>query len=233
MSEPICIEYTFSFTDNTKQSFRIDLDKSTSYITTSKLKPDWAKLLNDQCPNCPLDLEKHEFCPVALNMSDLTDFFKDVFSYTEAKIEIKTRDRSYFKETSVQDGLSAMYGIVMVTSGCPILDKLRPMVKTHLPFSTTRESLYRALSMYLTAQFLRKKKGLHANLSIDGLLDIYSEISIVDRAFCNRMANHFDRDANINAVVILNSFAEFTTLSIKEDYLEELESLFSAYFKEE
>jgi hypothetical protein len=109
---------------------------------------------------------------VAASLVDVVEAFKDLRSCDEADIEIATQDRTYRKRTPLQEGLSALVGIYMVTAGCPILDKLRPLVYTHAPFGSLEETTYRALAMYSLAQCLRKRvhvgdAGLNALVRLD------------------------------------------------------------------
>jgi hypothetical protein len=109
------------------------------------------------------------------------------------------------------------------------MDKLRPMVRNHLPFATIRENLYRVISMYFMAQYMRKRSGLEPDWTLDGLDQIYEEIKVVNQAFCERMGRLFEKDANLNAIVILNCLAEFASISIKQGMLDDYEQIFAAY----
>ncbi len=231
--EQLFFEYTFVLDDGTKATFSMDLDPDTLALKTQhRVFPEWTRLEVSQCPNCPLNKESSPYCPVALNMNDITSFFSSLFSYDMADVTIVTQHRMYKKRVAIQDSLSSLLGIVMATSGCPVLDKLRPMVRNHLPFATIKESLYRVISMYFMAQFMRSRHGLEPDWSLEGLADIYDEIKIVNQSFCDRLGRLFDKDANLNAIVILNCLAEFASLSIKQDLLDDFEQLFSAYLKD-
>lgn len=223
--------YTFSFENGSAKSFNVTLSKDTlSYQPHSSAPPpDWARLEVEQCPNCPLDVKEHKHCPVAANLHEVTDFFKTFFSYEKAEVSISSTERTYAKHVSVQEALSSLFGIIMSTSGCPILDQLRPLVNTHLPFATIKESLYRSVSMYLTAQFFRMRNDLEPDFSLEGLSKIYSDISVINHSFCDRLGVAFKKDANVNAVIILNCFAEFATISIDSNLLDEMESMFKPY----
>ena len=118
----------------------------------------------------------------------------------------------------------------MATSGCPILNKLRPMVHTHLPFATIEETTYRSISMYLLAQFFRKKRGFKADSELKELVTLYDDINLVNQSFCQRLMGIRATDASLNALSGLDCFAKITALSIVEDTLEEIESLFQAHF---
>jgi len=223
--------YQFELEDGTNQSFKIELNPDNlSIIDRHQNKsPNWTLLEQNQCPNCPLSTETHKYCPVAQNMDDITSFFSGLFSYEVAKVTITTPDRTYVKSVAIQDALSSLMGIVMVTSGCPVMDKLRPMVRNHLPFATIRENLYRVISMYFMAQYMRKRNGLEPDWSLDGLDLIYEEIKVVNQAFCERMGRLFEKDANLNAIVILNCLAEFASISNKQGMLDDYEEIFGAY----
>ena len=116
--------YLFQFEDGEKQRFAIFLDPvSLQYLPQRPLKGDeWTRLDHEQCENCPLNPEEVPHCPVALSIKDLVSEFRDKISYNEAKITIQTVERAYFKKTDLQKGISSIMGILMVSSGCPIMD---------------------------------------------------------------------------------------------------------------
>ena len=151
----------------------------------------------------------------------------------EVDIEITTEARKYVKHTSLQSGISSLIGIYMVTSGCPVMDKLRPMVRTHLPFATGEETMYRALSMYLLAQYFVYKRGQRPDWDLENLAEIYEEIRSVNKSFCQRLSGAHIKDAILNAVVVLNWFAELTDISPRTKNLAEIERLFHAYLDSE
>lgn len=124
-----------------------------------------------------------------------------------------------------------MLGIYMVTSNCPIMDQLRPMVRFHLPFATPFESVYRTIAMYLIGQFLISKGGGEADWDLDGLRAIYKDISIVNKGISQRLSAASRRDANMNALVILNSFGDSVPYVV-ENGLEDLKYIFSAYLRD-
>ena len=154
--------YNFIQENGSKKEFHIKLHShSLALIHESYGElPIWANLEFSQCSNCTLKKAKHEFCPVAANIVKITEFFKDSSSFEEVDIQLETEEREYSKRTSLQKGVSSMLGIIMVTSGCPILSKLKPMVRFHLPFANIEETIYRAVSMYLVKQFFSKRKGM-------------------------------------------------------------------------
>jgi hypothetical protein len=121
----------------------------------------------------------------------------------------------------------------MVTSGCPIMDKLRPMVRFHLPFSNAAETTYRVISMYLMAQYFRNRKGVEADWKLGGLVKLYEDIHLVNTHFLERLNQIETLDASANALIILDCFANQIQMSIGENDLGEFETLFTPYFEEQ
>jgi len=224
--------YRFDFENGPQKDFVIELDDKTLglILAEDKPKPEWTKLHYHQCENCPLD-DHEEYCPVAVNLASLVESFQDSISFEKTTVTVETKERTFVKDTTLQKGLSALIGIYMVTSDCPIMDNLRPMVRFHLPFATSRETVYRAVTMYLTAQFFIMRKGGKPDWDLKGLSEIYKAISVVNRGISKRISNASNKDANVNAVVILHSVGESLPYVI-ESGLNDIESLFGHYIKQ-
>jgi len=226
------VEYEFIFPDGRKKTFPIYLNPNTLELITPSREPlpAWAKLDCCQCPNCPLDIKIHPFCPVAKNLLPLIEVFSCDLSYREVKVTVRTEPRDYQKTVPLQTALRSLFGIYMATSGCPVLDKLRPLAFTHLPFATAKETVYRAISMYVMAQFFIQRRGGKPDLELKGLERIYKEIEIVNQAFHKRLSTTRIQDATLNAVCSLNCYAQFTEMALSSDQIKEIEALFAAYF---
>ena len=231
----ITFRYKFTLSDGNIKEFDVELDSETLSLTGKKKRsyPEWTRLSYHKCPNCPLSDAQNPQCPIAANLVDLVEFFKDSISHEEVDVEITTETRKYVKRTSLQSGISSLIGIYMVTSGCPVMDKLRPMVRTHLPFATGEETMYRVLSMYLLAQYFLSKEGQRPDWNLENLAEIYEEIHTVNKSFCQRLAGIHIKDASLNAVVQLDIFADFTSYSLEINRLDEIKSLFHAYLNSE
>lgn len=225
--------YIFTLADGVDKEFVVRLDRiSLSAITAPKKPyPEWTELKFHQCPTCPLDPALDKFCPIAVNLVDVVEFFRDSLSYEQADILVETEARGYVKRTTLQEGISSIVGIYMVTSGCPVMDKLRPMVRTHLPFATVEETMYRVISMYLLAQYFLGKRNKEPDWELKKLVNIYQDVESVNKHFRERLSAINVNDATVNALVNLNCFADFTAFAIEEDRLKELELLFQAYFE--
>ena len=209
--------YTFQFEDETVKQFETRLDARTLELLPQRElpKPEWTKLKYCQCENCPLG-DEVEYCPVAVNLSELVETFKDFTSYVGTRVVVKAPERTYEEDTTLQQGLSSIVGLYMVTSNCPIMDQLRPMVRFHLPFATSEETLYRAVSMYLTRQYFAMRRGETPDWELEKLAQIYSAISVVNAGMSRRLRQASTKDANANALIILSAFGETVGVSLKD-----------------
>jgi hypothetical protein len=192
--------------------------------------PDWTRLEFHQCACCPLDPATSPRCPVAVSILELVDAFQDCLSYEDVDVAIRTESRTYSKTTTLQQGLSSLMGIYNVTSGCPVLNKLRPMVGTHLPFATIDETVYRMISMYLLAQFFRRRKGLEPDWELSSLVKLLREVLSVDIDFASRLRSISMKDANLNALTILSQIGDMTEMTITDNDLARLEKIFLAHY---
>ncbi len=222
--------YIFRFEDGTEKRFEIMLDGATFryHGDDRQAKPEWTKLHHHQCENCPL-ADTVEYCPVAVNLVSIVEAFQENFSYDKTEVRVETRERTYTKNTSLQKGLSSILGIIMPTSDCPVMDKLRPMAPFHLPFATPRETTYRVLAMFLMAQHFRRLRGEQVEDDLKPLLEIYREVAMVNRGISQRLVEVTEKDASPNAIVILHSLSDSLRYSVEGNF-DELQSLFTLYF---
>ncbi|PYK02095.1 MAG: hypothetical protein DME23_02610 [Verrucomicrobia bacterium] len=232
--ETVTIEYQFRLRSGVERTFTVRLKKPTLEIISVRqtVLPEWTKLTHHQCSNCPLDPEQHPRCPIAANLMDVIEAFRDCLSTEEADITIRSESREYHKRSPVQYGVGSLMGLYMVVSGCPIMDKLRPMVYTHLPFATVEDTMFRAVSMYLLAQYFLSQRGKTPDWKLEKLVRIYEDISVVNQSFAKRLLSINPKDASLNGLVGLDCFATATAFSIVQDSLHEIEPLFRAYLEE-
>lgn len=230
------LRYRFTPDKGPAKEFLVRLDPETFAYNGEPAgePPDWTRLEYQQCPNCPLKPKDSPRCPVAVNLAPLAESFKDSISYEMADVVVEAEGRSYSRRVPMQAGVSALFGLVMSASGCPILDKMRPMAFTHLPFPSLQETEYRAMSMYLLAQFIAARKGLTPDWTLHGLAGIYDAIREVNVHLAARLRSLDAEDANANAVVKLDCFADFTSAAIRKtegkNGLGWLEKLFRPYW---
>jgi len=158
--------------------------------------------------------------------------FETLLSYDTIHVDIITPQRSVSKETSAQKGLSSLMGLIMATSGCPHMEFFKPMARFHLPLASAEETVYRATSMYLLAQYFLWKEGQAADLDLEGLKKIYADIQILNECMANRLRCVCEKDVALNSLTILDIFAQ-TLPFVIEDSLKEVRYMFEPYLKPE
>jgi len=224
---PVRFEYAFSFDNGEEVRFEVKLDwQSLALIREEEAQPPaWARLSEVGCSVCELDAAEHSYCPVAASLGGVVQRFAKRFSYEKVKVQVATAERVISSDTSLQQALSSLIGIYMVTAGCPTMDKLRPMVRFHLPLATLHETVYRVVSTYLLGECLRQRRGQEPDWGLDGLYRIYSAVHEVNLAFTRCIRKAAPYDANANALVRLDLFTDVVTLSV-QDALANLDYLF-------
>lgn len=232
---PFRFHYQFQFEDDNTINYHIALNPKTLSLIPDehRHKPqDWTRLNYKQCSNCPLDIDSHAFCPIAINIMELVETFKDALSYHNCTVVCKTEDRTYSKNTSIMEGLSAIFGVIMATSDCPIMNFLKPMARFHLPFSSVEESTVRTTSMYLLGQYFRYKDLPDIKMDFKPLENHYAQVRLVNEGIIKRISSVSKQDADKNAIVTLHSLSLF--LSMEIDYsLGSLEHIFTAPYAKE
>lgn len=224
------IHYLFRMAEGTEVEFTVRLDPETllNIAPFPEHPPEWTRLEHQKCPNCPLDPAASPLCPTAAQLVAPVLGFSKTISFEEAEVVVEVPERTMSAKTTVQAGLSSLLGIYMSTSGCPILAKLRPMVRFHLPFATPLETMFRSTSMYLVGQFLLRQEGHEPDWTMKGLAEAYRGAGEVNRAFARRLWSASEMDANVNALILLDVFTKAVPDSI-EDRLRDLRTLFAAW----
>lgn len=228
--EIIEIIYTFAFEGGAGKTFNLRLKSDDLILIPENLQtyPAWTRLSFKQCPNCRFVETTHEYCPIARNLVPVIDFFGEHISHEKTSVVVETRERTYRKDTTLQKGLSSMLGIVMVSSGCAIMEKLKPLVRYHLPFATIEETSYRVITMYLLIQHFLDKRGRKSDQGLKEISGFYKDIQVVNRHFCDRLNGINIKDASVNAIVLLSNFGNFLTLAVRKNMLDDLEAAFAA-----
>lgn len=163
-----------------------------------------------------------------LNLVDIVKRFDHILSYDEISMEVIMDERCISRRTTAQRGLSSLMGIVIASSGCPHTVFFKPMVRFHLPLASEEETLYRATSMYLLAQYFLQKEGKKADFELHGLEQIYNNIHLLNTAIAERLRAASKTDSSVNAIIMLDMYAKAMPYAIEES-LEEIRYLFTPY----
>jgi hypothetical protein len=227
------ISYSFIFDSGRTEKFDLTFND-----TNMTLEPDdkisnepWMHLEHHQCPNCLLNATSHPLCPVARNLSRVLLRFREDLSYTKVKVLVTTENRNVEKGCSLESGVSSIMGLIMATSDCPDLDHFRPMAFTHLPFANDNETIIRAVSTYLMAQYIRSTMGKSPDWDVKAMAQQYSRVNKMNAAFADRIRSIPGRDANVTAVISLDLFAQIGSFSLPDDWVSLVKGYFKAYLE--
>ncbi len=228
--DPIEFLYRFQMEDGREDVFELKLDplKLQMINDDAAPMPSWTALEVHQCQNCPLDPKDSPQCPAAINMVGLVQRFDTLLSYDETKVTVVTDERQVIGQTTIQRAVCSLMGLLMAASACPLMDFFKPMARFHLPFASTAETIWRATSTYLMAQYFYHSDGAEADILFEGLSRVYEEVQIVNLAFAKRLRQACRRDSMINAIVLLDMFAQSMPTAIDES-LEQIRYMFIPY----
>ena len=226
--ETIDFEYALTFEDGEviHVTARLDGEDLSLRSSSDVPPPDWARVERIGCEECPLRQRPAAVCPVAAALAALVARFAHRLSHEPVRLEVRGPERTYCGTAPLQRALSSLTGIYMVSAGCPIFDKLRPMVRFHLPLASEDETVFRAVGMYFIAQYLVERQGGAPDWRLDGLVQLYRH---VHRANCRIAAAIRDAaalDASANALVCLDLFTSDVEWSVR-DSLSDLARLFA------
>jgi hypothetical protein len=230
--DPLVIRYDFEAEDGTSASFDLELDPKTLQISAPEADlPEWTLLDNNKCPHCPLESSEHPHCPAAAQLPRLIQTFNHLVSHAKAHVKVTMKERTIHDEVSIQKGMGALMGLLMATSGCPMTVFFRPMARFHLPFSTQDETIYRAASAYLLADYFRTRiSASEPDTHLEGLTDVYKKVHTMNAAMADRIRAAARTDSSVNALVHLDMFALMLPLQIDRQ-LSGLQDYFMPYLE--
>jgi hypothetical protein len=231
MSEPLRIRYRFDLPDGSQKTLDFSFDPATFKLQnpTPADPPFWTELKFNRCSNCPLKEEEHPHCPAALQMTSALEPLKALVSFDTVGVTVLQPERRVYAETTVQQAMSSVFGLIMATAGCPWTDRLRPMARFHLPFAGETETLYRSVSMYLLSRELvpPSKRGPDAG-GFAALEDLYKNLHVVNRDMSRRLGAAASTDPARNALALLDSFTLLLPAALERS-LDELQPLFTGW----
>jgi hypothetical protein len=220
------ISYSFHLPDGQKDRIDLEFDAD-SFALLPPRRParDWTALGVNQCANCPLSPATSPRCPFALALDGFIHRFDNYFSYEKVVVEVTTDRRTVISHHPLQEGMASILGLIGATSGCPVLEFLRPMARFHLPFATEEETLVRVFAFHLLGDYVRAGGRGAATMDLKGLEARYQAVAQVNAAMADRIRSAFTKDAVVNAIIILDTFAQAVPW-VADKALDELRPLF-------
>lgn len=177
--------------------------------------PEWTRLEFEQCKGCQWN--KTDRCPVAIGLEKPAGLLGKLKSFEPIEVIVETQERTYSKKTTVQEGLSSLFGLIMATSGCPSFDFLKGLAWYHLPFSSFEETLFRSVSAYFIMNHLQGRSRSQQQAEED-MKELYRVIKLTNTGITHRLRAGAapQSDSPMNAVVILDSFGALVPMSVDE-----------------
>jgi hypothetical protein len=227
MTPQLRISYRFDLPDGSKK--HVDLNFAAADFRLSNPTPAdppfWTELKFSQCANCPLSTDEYAHCPAALHMAPAVESLKALVSFDVVGVTVTQAERTIHAETTAQQAMSSVLGLIMATSGCPWTDRLRPMARFHLPFASEAETVYRSVCMFLLA---RELKGVGEARGFAELTGLYENLHVVNRDMSRRLGAATRTDPARNAMALLDSYTTLLPAAL-ESSLQDLKPLFDGW----
>jgi hypothetical protein len=208
------ITYRFHLPDGVEETI-LEFDPATYTLCTRPdlTPPEWAALEFHKCGHCPLTVEDTPTCPFAAALARYVKSFGHLYSHEKVEIEVITETRTVTGHKPLQTGIASLVGLLGATSGCPHLAFYRPMARFHSPFADEQETLYRVLSMFTVQSLFAGRAPDYTDLS-----QVMTAVGDVNAAMADRVRSGFDKDAMVNAIVILDFFAMNVPMEIDTEF---------------
>ena len=230
MPKTFRIAYTFTLPNGDLEIFDLAFDarKTELIMELPKKALFWTRLEYEKCVHCPLQPNKEPHCPVALNLVPAITKFDHLMSFDKISVSVVSSERRVELQTTAQEGLSSLMGLLIAGSRCPYTHFFKPMARFHLPFASKDETLWRAAATYLMGRYFTTNGMGQADVSLDGLVKIYNDIARLNDAMVQRLRAASSKDSVVNALVHLDVFAKFLMPPV-EDSLAHIKSIFAPF----
>lgn len=225
----MAIEYRFDFRDEAQKplEYLIATDAGKSGTTRALEPAEWTRLKHNQCSNCPLKTSQVDRCPAAVDIQKVVEDFSALPAMQKVRVTVTTPARQYFKESSLEEGLRSLMGLLMANCDCPILSKLKPMAYTHLPFASQEEFIIRSVGTYLLRQYFHHHDRQQPDWDLKGLVELNNELQLVNQAMWQRVYSGCEGDSNLKALLSFFAMASSVSFSL-EAQLQKLRPAFLA-----
>ena len=233
--ETINISYRIKISEQITEVFDFELDNKTFEMVNQSAPvdpPEWTQLTYRQCSHCPLKVEEHPHCPFALQLHSISARLHKTRSIDEVELEVVTEERSVVKTTAIQHVISSMLGLIAPICGCPKTAYMRPLARFHVPLSNEEETVFRVAGMYLLAQYFINTKNKSGTFSFDGLIQIYDDMHILNKAVASRLQMATDSDSLKNAITLIDMYSTLIPMLL-EDQLVEIRDFFKSYLPDD
>jgi hypothetical protein len=209
------IRYTLTFEDASSMTCVIDTERNGQQQDV-RAAPEWTRLERHQCSNCPLSTAEHSHCPAAVDIAHVVERFQEAPSHKAVHVQADMLERSHSRRTDLQTALHTVLGLMMATSACPVLSRMKGPARLHMPFATVDETLFRMVGAYFIGQYHRAHEGQVPDWSLASLADFYKQVQAVNHHLKLRLDAIATSDAHLNAVVSLMGMSMMVSFSLDQ-----------------
>lgn len=207
------IRYTLTFEDASSVECVIDTERTGSMASTAPA-PEWTRLTHHQCSNCPLSAQQHTHCPAAQDIAKIVERFSEAPSHKAVHVQAEVLERIHSRHTDLQTALQSVLGLMLATSACPVLTRMKGPARLHMPFATLDETLFRMVGAYFIGQYRRARQGEEPDWSLQSLADFYAQVQTVNQHLKKRLDAMAGSEAHLNAIVSLMSVSMMVSFSL-------------------
>ena len=226
------IRYTFFLDEKSKFDFTVNEDSDSSVETPGEAYPEWVMLSRHRCDECTIDDGSRKTCPAALSIKTAVEAFSGAASFSRMRVTAEIHGVTLDTTMPAQFAVRSLVGLLMALSSCPVMKPLRPMAHFHLPFGGKEHTAFRHLGAFLIGQYLRQLHGLPASWDLSDLLEMFKRLHRVNGKLADRLREASEKDAAINSLISLDTFATWAEMGI-EEHLAGWEQLYAAYLQKD
>jgi hypothetical protein len=220
----MAVEYRITLDDEHAFNYKVQIERDVLVTDRGGMAADWVRLEYHKCTNCPLNSSEHATCPAAVDLKTVVEDFKGLPAFRKAWCHVRTEEREYSKLVNLEVALRSLLGVIMATSGCPVLNRLKPMARSHLPFASDSEFVLRTVSMYVLRELFKHREGRAADWDLTALTQDFSQLQLVNQALWHRIHDVCAGDTNLKAFLSFFSMSSSMTYSL-DAQLEKVRSL--------
>lgn len=213
--------FTFKLEDGTSFVHKVEIDFDSKTLINNEETPKdfkiFTALKNHQCENCPLKENEYSECPVARNIVEPFNEFKDLASFEQVELDVSFTERSYHKKVPIQKAMETLLELVMISSPCPHFDFLKPTLVDYVPFLSSREFTIRCLKFYLLDHYLNFAED--GNPSFDILMDQFEDLLKANEGMLRRVNDFEVADTGKNALIIFNALVVTFQYEYQDNFL--------------
>jgi hypothetical protein len=222
------IRYTFLFEQ--AQPIRLDVDElaSSSIEQPDVNYPDWTLLERHRCDFCATEAGSRRTCPAALAIQPAVEAFKSRISYEKTRMQVTRGDVRTEAKLPIQEAARAVFGLLMGLSDCPVMLKLKPMARFHVPLAGPEHTVFRFIGSYLIAQYLKHQQAGQPDWDLNGLVELANDLHRLNVCMADRLRDAAQKDAAVNSLVFLDMFTYAVRMDVEES-LQAFRPLFAGF----